>query len=237
MIATQPHASHETLITPSGYGRDLRSLRLVKDPPAEFLRFLDRELAGKDGCAVGVAAIEGSEIAWTTAVGGADDTLFQAGSLSKSVASALALELVRRRELDLDADVGARLVSWRLPAGTGPDTLRDLLGHTAGANVTFYPGYVQGEAVPTLAQSLDGVEPARTDGVNVDAAAAGRFRYSGGGFTIVQQLIEDVTGMSFAEAARQMVLEPLGMTRSTFSQPPPEPLLASVAQPEWHVYP
>lgn len=205
--------------------------------PPEFRRFLDRTVAAKGRAGVlGVVAIEEFAVAWTASAGAADDALFQAGSLSKSVTSAVALELVRRGELELDADIGERLVSWRLPAA-GSVTLRELLGHTAGANVPFYPGYPQGEPVPTVTQSLDGVEPAKTAAVVVDPGKAGRFRYSGGGFTIVQQLIEDVTGTPFADVAREVVLEPLGMTASTFAQPPPEPLRAAAAQPGWNLYP
>lgn len=202
------------------------------------MRFLDRAVAGGGRTGVvGVAAIEELEIAWTAAPGGAADAVFQAGSLSKSVTSAVALELVGRGVLELDADVGERLVSWRLPADAGPVTLRELLGHTAGTNVPFYPGYPQGGPAPTPTQSLDGAEPAQTDAVAVDPRRAGRFRYSGGGYTVIQQLIEDVTGTPLAEVARQVVLEPLGMARSTFAQPPPEPLRASAAGPDWRLYP
>lgn len=169
---------------------------------------------------VGVAVIENFEVVSATVA----DSLFQAGSLSKTVTSAVALELVERGELELDGEV----------RGT---TLRDLLGHTAGANVPFYPGYPQAEAVPTLAQSLDGVEPATTPGVELDPKAAGRFRYSGGGYAIVQQLIEDVTGLHFAEAAQALILDPLGMAQSTFRQPPPESLRVPAAYPDWRIYP
>jgi CubicO group peptidase (beta-lactamase class C family) len=186
---------------------------------------------------VGVAVIERCEVAWTAAVGGGDDALFQAGSLSKTIASAVALELVQRGALDIDGDVSERLTSWPLPVGPAPVTLRDLLGHTSGANVPFYAGYQQAKAVPTLVQSLSGLEPATTAAVAFDPAAVGRFRYSGGGYAIVQQLIEDVAGMSFAEAARELVFGPLGMKRSTFHQPPPEPLRAAVARTDWRFYP
>ena len=168
---------------------------------------------------VGIAVIENCEVVSTTSA----DALFQAGSLSKTVTAALALELVERGELDLDSEV----------RGT---TLRDLLGHTAGANVPFYPGYPQGDPVPTLAESLDGAEPAATPAVTVDSKIAGRFRYSGGAYAVVQQLIEDVTGDPFAETAQRVILEPLRMARSSFAQPP-EFLGDSAAWADWRFYP
>src|SRR5262249_32193648 len=65
----------------------------------------------------------------------------------------------------------------------------------------------------------------------------GRFRYSGGGYAIVQQLIEDVTGVPFAHVARELLFRPLEMTRSTFDQPPPQLLCDAVARTDWRLYP
>jgi CubicO group peptidase (beta-lactamase class C family) len=104
-------------------------------------------------------------------------------------------------------------------------------------NVPFYAGYAQDEGAPTLAQSLRGVEPASTPAVERDPRFVGRFRYSGGGYALVQQAIEDVASAPFADVARDVVLEPLGMRQSTFMQPPPPALLAAAAQAEWHLYP
>ena len=185
--------------------------------PQELSRFLEDAVARRPSGVVGVATIEEGRIAWTACAGGDDDPAFQAGSLSKTITSAVTLELVERGELDLDT---------ALPRGT---TLRALLSHTSGADVPFYPGYGQDEDVPTLAESASRVE--------LDPKKAGRFRYSGGGYTLVQELIEQATGRPFAEVARDLVLEPRRMTRSTFEQPPPEPLRAAAAFPGWRLYP
>src|SRR5580692_7992046 len=184
----------------------------------------------------GVAAIEGFGVAWSRVAGGPPDALFQAGSISKPVTALAALELVGRGELDLDADVNERLLAWHLP-GPRRVTLRQLLGHTSGLGVPFYPGYPQGADAPTLRQSLDGVPPAATKPVRVGAGARGTFGYSGGGYAVIQQLMTDVTGRPFAAAAQDLVLGPLGMTSSTFAQPLPAGLCRKAARPDWHVYP
>jgi CubicO group peptidase (beta-lactamase class C family) len=200
----------------------------LSEAPPQIVRFLESAAARGEGRVVGATAIARSELAWTAIAGGADESLFQAGSLSKTVTAAVALELVARGELDLDGE---------LATTAGRTTLRDLLGHTAGMNVPFYAGYVQDGEAPTLAESLGGIEPASTPAVEPDPKFAGRFRYSGGGFALVQQLLEDVAGSPFAEVARDVVLGPVGMSRSTFVQPPPPPLLAAAAQAEWRLYP
>lgn len=190
---------------------------------------------GRPGKVSGVAVIEDFELAWSQVSGGPAGLLFQAGSISKPVAALAALELVARGELDLDDDVNGRLTSWRVPGPRGV-SLRQLLGHTSGLGVPFYPGYPQGADLPTLRQSLDGAPPAATKPVRV-TASPGRFRYSGGGYTVVQQLIADVTGQPFADAAQGLVLGPLGMTSSTFGQPLPPWLRPAAARQDWHVYP
>jgi CubicO group peptidase (beta-lactamase class C family) len=184
----------------------------------------------------GVAVIDGFDIAWSRIAGGAPDRLFQAGSVSKPVTALAALELAARGEVDLDGDVNERLTSWQVP---GPEriSLGHLLGHTSGMGVPFFPGYPQGADVPTLPEVLAGTPPSRTPVVRVDPAKYGKFSYSGGGYAVVQQLIEDVTGVPFAEAARGLVLEPLGMSHSTFEQPLPTELRAAAAREDWHVYP
>jgi CubicO group peptidase (beta-lactamase class C family) len=193
-------------------------------------------LLRRSGAACGVAVIEGSGVAWSGTSGGAPGLLFQAGSIAKPVTALAALELAARGRLDLDGDVNEQLTSWRLP-GPGGVSLRQLLGHTSGTGVPFFPGYPQGAAVPALRRVLDGEPPAATRPVRAGPAGRRAFRYSGGGYAVIQQLICDVTGLSFAQAAQGLVLEPLGMTHSTFAQPLPDSLRPVAARRDWRVYP
>jgi CubicO group peptidase (beta-lactamase class C family) len=89
----------------------------------------------------------------------------------------------------------------------GPVTLRRLLTHSAGTTVSGFRGYAKGEEVPTLLQVLDGLKPANSAPVRVDVPVGSQWRYSGGGFSIVQLLVEDETGKPFAQAARELVLQ------------------------------
>lgn len=144
------------------------------------------------------------------------DMLLQAGSISKAIAALTALTLAESGALDLDEDVNDRLRSWHVP-GEGV-TLRRLLSHTAAINVDHYPGYPPAGEVPTLRESLAGEPPAATPPLVVDGVPGEAWRYSGGGYAIVQALIEDTCGRPFAEVASELVLAPLEMTASTFVQ-------------------
>src|SRR6185436_9257568 len=138
-------------------------------------------------------------------------TLFQAGSISKPVAAVAALRLVDAGRIDLDADVNDYLVSWKVPANEGWQprvTLRHLLSHTGGLTVHGFPGYARGQAVPTLVQVLDGAKPANTAAVRDNAVPGTQSRYSGGGTTIVQQMLIDVMGKPFPALMRELVLDP-----------------------------
>jgi len=182
---------------------------------------------------VSIAVITGGEIEWARGFGVADvetqrpvtpDTLFQAASISKPVAALAALKLVDRGVVDLDAPVNDTLVSWKIPdndfTAKTPVTLRHLLTHTAGLTVDSFPGYGPDEEVPTTVGVLGG--KGNTEPVRVDIVPGTEWRYSGGGYTVMQQLVEDVTGEPFEEAMAEMVLEPLGMSASTYAQPLPE---------------
>lgn len=148
------------------------------------------------------------------------DTLFQAGSISKPVTAVAALRLVEKGLLDLDEDIGNKLQGWRLPEHPGRQsvTLRRILSHNAGLSVTGFPGYRSEARLPTTIEILGGRSPANTAPVEVAAEPGSRVSYSGGGFTVVQLLIEELTGLPFADALQELVLEPAGMEHSSFEQ-------------------
>ncbi|SCL70738.1 non-ribosomal peptide synthetase [Micromonospora peucetia] len=158
-----------------------------------------------------------------TAGGGAPvtpATIFQVGSVSKLVTAVGALALVRRGQLQLDADVNAYLKGWQLPTDR-PVSLRQLLCHVAGLTPTGSTGHPRGGPVPTLSDLLHGrgvpTAPIRAqDGP--DPVAVERNSH----FVVVQQLMEDATATPFAALMAELVFEPLGMTGSSFDQGFPE---------------
>lgn len=168
--------------------------------------------------------------------------------MSKPVAVLGALRLVEQGLLDLDADVSTYLTRWTLPAnGDGRPrlTLRQLASHTAGlTSHEGFPGYRQGQAVPSLVEVLGGVHPANAPGVRVDTVPGRRFSYSGVGTTLIQLLMEEVTGASASELLSELVLEPLGVNESTFVQDLDDPARAhghlsgmEPVQGGWRVHP
>src|ERR1017187_4020793 len=108
-------------------------------------------------------------------------------------------------------------------------TLRELLTHTAGMTVHGFPGYAFDSALPTLVQVLNGEKPANTPAILVDTIPGTNWRYSGGGFVVTQLLLEDVTGQPFPKLMHDIVLGPMGMTRSTYEQPLPQSRMAEAA--------
>ncbi len=189
---------------------------------------------------VSVAVLHDGAVHWVkgygvTRTGGASvtpDTLFQAGSISKPVAALAALRLVEQGRMTLDGDVDAQLGGWKLPTPPGARvTLRGLMSHTAGTTVHGFPGYAAGAPVPSVVDVLAGHSPANTGPVVVDVEPGTIWRYSGGGYTVVQKLIEDVTGGPFAAFLQDEVLRPAGMARSSFAQPLDAAALSAVAWP------
>ncbi|QMW03305.1 serine hydrolase [Spirosoma foliorum] len=178
-------------------------------------------------------------------------TLFQAGSISKSVAAVGALYLTEKGQLSLDEDVNAKLKTWKVPENEFTKdkkvTLRGLLSHTTGLTVHGFPGYEVGKPIPSVVQILDGTSPANTPAVRVDFVPGTRWRYSGGGYTVMQQLMLDVTGQPFPQFMQKNVLGPLKMAESTYQQPLPADKAKTTAtghygdrnlvKGRWHIYP
>jgi len=182
--------------------------------------------------ALSVAVIKDFKIDWARAYGVKDletnepattETLFQAGSISKSVNAMVVMKKVEQGKLSLDEDINTKLTSWKLPdnqfTAKKKVTLRNLLSHTAGTTVHGFPGYAINEKLPTLPQVLDGASPANTAAVRVDMEPGTQFRYSGGGTTITQLALTDIEKKPYPAIARDTVLAPLGMRDSTYDQP------------------
>jgi len=208
--------------------------------------------------AVSVAVIRDHRIEWAEAWGFADvashreatpTTLFQAASISKPVAATAALTLVEEGKLDLDTDVNGYLTSWHVPDTAAAQkekvTLRRLLTHTAGLTVHGFPGYARSDRLPSAVEVLDG--KGNTDPVRIAMKPGFMWQYSGGGYTVVQVLLGDVTGVPFDRLMRERVLEPMGMTLSTYTAPLPASRWDDAAsgyrgdgtpvEESWHVYP
>ena len=205
----------------------------VKDAaPAKYA--LQERMAFYKVPAISIAFVENGTIAWAKAYGVADvaaktpattETLFQAASISKPLTALAVMRLVQDGKLTLDEDVNVKLKSWKLPENEFTTaqkvTLRRLLTHSGGTTVSGFPGYTSTEVVPSVLQVLNGEKPANTAPVRVDIEPGTITRYSGGGFTIVQLLLSNVTGKPFSQLMREMVLAPAGMTASTYEQPLP----------------
>ena len=215
---------------------------LVKGEPPRSTKLADR-MTALHIPAVSIAVIHDGKLEWARGfgverVGGrhvTSETLFQAASISKTVATVGALRVVHDRKLSLAADVNQYLTTWRLPGNEFTQnvkvTLRELLTHSAGVTVHGFGGYEANTPLPSLVQVLNGEAPANNPPIRVDMVPGTQWRYSGGGFEILQALLTDVTGTPFPQLMHDLVLQPLGMKHSTFEQPLPHKLLAHVAIP------
>jgi CubicO group peptidase (beta-lactamase class C family) len=180
-----------------------------------------------------IAVIKDYKLDWTKAYGVADvslnlpvtdQTLFQAASISKSLNAVGVMKLFKSKGLDLYADVNNYLSSWKFPydslsKGKKINTAH-LLSHTAGLSVHGFGGYEPGTPIPSVTQILDGLKPANSAAVRSVFEPGIRQQYSGGGTTITQLMVTDLSKESYEKYMFEKVLKPLGMLSSTFSQPP-----------------
>ena len=210
---------------------------------------------------VSVAVVRDFKIAAAKGFGVADvesgvpvtaDTLFQAASISKTVAAMASLRAVQDGRFTLDRDVNTLLKSWKLPGGDftkdRPVTPRMLMSHTSGTGDGFgFPGYAPNTPLPTTVQILDGEPPSNRPKVRLERPPMTGFKYSGGAVTIEEFLLSDVVGKPFAQIAQEWVLGPIGMSNSTYEQPMPAARERQAARAHnrtgarmgdpWHVYP
>lgn len=184
---------------------------------------------------ISIAVMDGDQIAWARGFGikeaGRTDpvttsTPFEAQSISKAVTATATLVLVNSGRLSLEESPNVYLKSWKLPdneyQAQEKVSLRRILSHSSGLTVGGFAGYRAGDPLPSLLQILDGKKPANNPPIRVDFIPGSKFRYSGGGAEVMQQLLMDVTGEPFPELMKRLVLTPARMTLSTFEQPLPQ---------------
>jgi CubicO group peptidase (beta-lactamase class C family) len=175
----------------------------------------------EDGALHGVHAVS---------VGEAVDvnTVFQTASLSKWITAWGVMALVQEGKLDLDAPVTTYLTRWALPESTFDNkkvTVRRLLSHTAGLTDGLgYAGFAPNAAVPSLEETLKrpDADPGVSGTIEVGYEPGAEWQYSGGGYAILQLLVEEVSGESFEGFMQRVIFRPLGMVRSSYSWTPAE---------------
>ncbi len=180
-----------------------------------------------------IAVIRDYKIEWAKGYGWADEaaqrkvntsTRFQAASISKSLNSLGILKLAEQGKLDPEADINDYFTTWKFPydslSKNKKITTHNLLSHTAGLGIHGFPGYKRSDALPTVQQILDGEKPTNTKAVRSLFEPGKQFKYSGGGTTVTQLLLTTITGKKYADYMQEEVLKPLGMTNSSYQQPP-----------------
>jgi CubicO group peptidase (beta-lactamase class C family) len=217
----------------------LLNVNYAQAQTSEFEKFVTQTILERNVAGVSIARIESGEIVEQFALAHPDtdgtaittNTVFQVGSISKPVAAWVVMTLVRDGKIELNAPISRYVSRWRIPPSDfDPEqvTVKRLLSHTAGLSLHGYPGFAESLTLPAIEASLSG----NTNGagaVEQILPPGEQFRYSGGGYTLLQLMVEEVSGMPFSQYAEQAVMNPLGMDNSSYA--PNETLLASRATP------
>ena len=172
------------------------------------------------GCAAG--AFRGGKTLFVTAAGSGDiatgkpldgDTLFYAASVSKQFTALAATKLIEQKKLSLDDNVRKYLPE--LPEYEVPVTVRMLMLHTAGIRDSLELIRLAGidsAADTDKATALKLLFAQKSTNFTPGTA----YTYSNGGYLLLAEIVERVSGMPFADYAKKAILRPLGMKRSFF---------------------
>lgn len=175
-----------------------------------------------------VAVIRNGKIAWIQCIGYGDvadkkpvtaQTIFNIGSISKVVSAWGFMQLTERGNVNPDAPVNQYLTRWKIPESSydlSKVTLRRILSHTAGLSVHGYGGAEQGTKLLTLEESLEGKTKRNGESVRLINEPGTKWKYSGGGYTLGQLLLEEKTKENFAVYMKRHVFKPLGLIHTNY---------------------
>ncbi|MEL7120486.1 MAG: serine hydrolase domain-containing protein [Bacteroidota bacterium] len=177
-----------------------------------------------------VAVINNYQVEWSKAYGKINNgeaskvttqTVFQAASISKFVNAVAILKLKELKGISLDEDINTQLSSWKVPYDKSISdeviTLRKILSHTAGLSVHGFGGYKTAKKLPTILEILDGESPANSPKVKPIIPPMQEFKYSGGGTTVSQLALSELSGASYEDFVHENVLGPTQMNESFYS--------------------
>lgn len=184
---------------------------------------LEKEFVGNFAMAIMKDGVPEKEVFHSAGKKVDKNTVFQVSSLSKFVTAVGIIKLVELGKIDLDTPISKYLTRWQLPPSEFDNeqvTTRRLLSHAAGLTDELgYSGFENPDSVQTLEASL-------TKAADADAGVSGvvkvgiepnsRWKYSGGGFTLLQLLVEETSGQSFNEFMQDHLFKPLNMLSSTY---------------------
>lgn len=153
------------------------------------------------------------------------DTLYQACSISKTICGLAILRTIDQGKLSHDDPVTKHLPPEYIDAISTPRTrkllehltVRHLVSHTGGVTVSGFPGYDCNGSVPSTKTILEGSAGSNTPQIRLSRFPGLKWRYAGGGTTIDQVILETIHGKAYPELVKELVFEPLDMTRSFYS--------------------
>lgn len=155
----------------------------------------------------------------------ADQTVFRPGSISKVFTAVAVMQLVEQEKLDLDRDVNDYLDFVIPRTFAEPVTLRRLLTHTAGFEEVLKNLFVpSAREMRPLREYLIGAMPERIFPPGSVPS------YSNYGVALAGYIVERSSGELFEKYIATHILEPLRMEHSTFAQPLPEALEATMSK-------
>lgn len=178
---------------------------------------------------ISIAVIKDHKVEWAKSYGvkeaGTKDTvglntMFQAASMSKPITAMIAMKLEEENKIDLKRDINQQLKKWHIPENEYTRqtavTSELLMLHMGGVNVPSFPGYPATDSIPDVLGVLNGTPPSNTEAVKVVLTPNTKWSYSGGGYTILQFLMEETTGTPFPRMMKNYLIDPLGLKNSTF---------------------
>src|SRR3990167_1978085 len=214
------------------------------EPSIQLQAWIESKMQHDNIPGASIALVKNYQLKWAKGFGLKDkakkeyvttNTLFQAASMSKPITAVAVMETFSKKNISLNTNINTILKTWKIPENGYTNkqvvTMKLLLSHSAGISRFRYKGYSIHEKIPTLIEELNGEPPANTPAIIVIRQPGTKYEYSPAGYTIIQQVLEDIYPQPFAEIMQQLILNPLSMQHSTFMSPLPKKYLSDVAMP------
>ncbi|WP_246048001.1 serine hydrolase domain-containing protein [Leptospira ilyithenensis] len=222
-------SSYKSILTESIFGG--KKLKLREAPKNQTEVDLETLMKESKVPAIGVAVYKNYKLVWKKNYGVrnlktsnkvTENTLFRAGSLSKTVTAVTAVKLAEEGKLNLYSNWNQKLLKFHIRYQKKEKgsfvNLDSLLSHTSGLTEKGNWDDPINQNKKHLTDIQDSFSPKPGHGLEIYYKPGSKSRYSGAGYSVIQEAIVEATRLSFPKVITKYVGKPLSWKRSSFRQ-------------------
>jgi len=191
-------------------------------------KFIQKKMRADKVPGLTIAVVDDQRIIWSKGFGDANrgdkktintETRFRAGSITKLFTAIAIMQLVEQGKIDIHKSLKTYLPKFKINSRYGSTddiTILSILQHTSGLPSDYITGMWSNHRYTSDTPYTQLIEQIQSEYVSYPANTA--WSYSNIGFSLLGQVIQNVSNLTYQDYVTRNILQPLEMQRSDINQ-------------------